>query len=122
MTYDKSMIMKKAWRNYKQAKRIAGKLEMKVGYSYFLKNSWAEAKAEAARQKAAEEQSRLNMERLSAMKAIAANNPRIKAIDEELFMLDMIDRQSREEKEIVSRLQAEKAAILKALTADINAA
>ena len=84
----------------------------KVTFSYCLKKAWDTAKTEIARNIEAEKQNRINRANIAAMEAAAADNPRIAEIDKELFLLEMIDRQSLEDKDERDRLYAERKSIL----------
>jgi hypothetical protein len=82
--YNKSEIMKSAWRKYKNLQSMMlikyydenGILHI-VTFGDMLKKAWAEAKEVVAAAKRAER---------------AANDPRLATIDEEIFILSMKDR------------------------------
>lgn len=120
-TYNKSQIMKTAWNKYNSLK-AKGQLShydgsamlqaMMSGKSYseedflititfgdMLKKAWAEAK-EAA---------------LAVKRAAAANHPAVSKIDKAIFSLKMADRWSKEDKEIMHRLEKEREALINAI-------
>lgn len=112
MRYNRSEIMRKAWEMYKNnQKRVAAGRAKATTFAAYLKYSW-EMEKETVQKR--EKDAAINAALEAKKVAVSRPTTRIEEIDHQIFMINMADFRTAEDRDLINKLNAERNSLVSA--------